>query len=132
MKIEQRLLSPDGDWQATAIPLGAPRSRLAFVFGPRKSLECETVFSRLRAAYPDTRLVIASDAGEIAGVEVCDDRLAVTAVAFEESTIETAAMRIADREESFQAGRNLAQQLAGPRHRSQHHRRAAADHAIRA
>ena len=114
MKIEQNLLSPDGDWPVATAKPGGLRPQLTFVFGPRALLEKTEVFSRLRAAYPDARLVIASGAGEISGAEVSDDKLAVTAVTFEKSTVACAAIHIVDREESFFAGQKLAQQLNGP------------------
>ncbi|MEO6992644.1 MAG: FIST N-terminal domain-containing protein [Lacunisphaera sp.] len=114
MKIEQRLLSPKGDWRTTINALEGRCPQLAFIFGPRALLEDEGVFSRLREAYPDTRLVIASGAGEIAAAEVFDDKIAVTAVAFEKSRVALAAIHIVDREESFSAGQKLAQQLTGP------------------
>ena len=113
MKIEQRLLSARGDWQANTPTLGGLHPHLVFVFGPRNLLEEAATFARLLAAYPDSRLVIASDAGDISGVEVIDDKLTVTAVVFEQSTMRVAAYQLEDREESFRVGQTLAQQLTG-------------------
>ena len=114
MKIEQRLLFPTGDWSTPGAKSGGLRPQLAFVFGTRALLENAAVISHLRAAYPDSRLVFASGAGEIFGAEVSDDKLVVTAVEFEKSTVALAAIHLADREESFLVGQKLAQQLTGP------------------
>ena len=115
MKIEHRVIPAHSEWPPLppSAPAG-PHPQLVFAFGPRDALEDPALFWRLRAHHPHARIVVASCSGEISGAEVVDDHLAITAIAFERSTVSAACIPILDRAESFSAGETLAKQLAAP------------------
>jgi len=115
MKIEQRVLSPGGQWPSR--PASAANERppqLVLAFGPRESLGDGVFFDRLQSAYPNSHLLIASGSGSIAGPEIVDDQFVVTALTFDQSSVIVASTEIAHREDSFSAGERLATQLGAP------------------
>jgi hypothetical protein len=65
----------------------------------------------LQQAYPKALILGCSTAGEICGTQVTDEALVATAVDFEATQINGACVRIADVENSYQAGQRLAESL---------------------
>src|SRR4029079_7623732 len=62
-------------------------------------------------SYPKASILGCSTAGEIYGTEVCDNSLVAIAVEFEHSQIKFVRAKLAQVENSFQAGECLAQAL---------------------
>ncbi len=114
MKIEQRLFSPRDGWSTYASNLEGKSPQLVLAFGGRLLLEQTKPLDELRAAYPDARLVFASTSGEITGIEVTEDHLAVTAIAFEDTRIACQSIEIPGPAESQAAGQELARRLQSP------------------
>lgn len=77
-------------------------------FGDR----CEPI-DELRSAYPSSVLSGASTAGEIVGTEVNDQSIAVAVARFERSRVASSHARVSAANESFDAGRSLAREIAG-------------------
>lgn len=111
MKIEQTIWTAANDFQP-AIPgkLGE-NAQLILLFGSTEIIREQIQFSKLKSIYPNALLVGCSTAGEICGINVLDESLVVTAIAFEHSRVEGATIRLTDVDNSFDAGEQLARSL---------------------
>ena len=75
-------------------------------------LEDDSIFTQLRAQFPDGHLVLGSTAGEITGTNVLSDGLAYTAIEFEKSAFEIVSASILEHnKESFATGKVLAERI---------------------
>lgn len=110
MRIEQRHWSRPQGWSPAAAGLGA--ADLVLAFGHPAVLGDAERLAEVRAAYPGARLFGCSTAGEIRDVDVLDDSLVTTAIAFEHSRVSTARTVVADAKDSLDAGARLAAALA--------------------
>ena len=111
MKIQQGTRDASGNWRHTdvATSLKAP---LVLVFSNRFLLEDDSIFTQLRAQFPDGHLVLGSTAGEITGTNVLSDGLAYTAIEFEKSAFEIVSASILEHnKESFATGKVLAERI---------------------
>jgi hypothetical protein len=109
MRIETRRWSDGAGWDGRP---GALRdAQLVLAFACARVCESGELFEELTRAYPNAEIVGCSTAGEIYGTQVTDDTLVVTAIEFARTTIRTARVDIDDVEDSFAAGRTLAQAL---------------------
>jgi hypothetical protein len=113
MRIQQRRWTPGSGWECgPALPEGSP-PQLLFAFGSTGAMADEALLRELTDAFPGTRLLGCSTAGEICGTEVDDGSLVATAVHFEHTRIATASICLADVRGSYEAGRYIAKQLSG-------------------
>jgi hypothetical protein len=111
MKIEQRKWTQENGW-TPALSGGAMESaQLVFVFGATSILQEPGQVESIRKLYPTARIIGCSTAGEICGIQVSDDSLAVTAVCFEQTQFQSAQVDLGRLPDSFQAGEFLAQAL---------------------
>jgi hypothetical protein len=111
MEVRQRKLN-DGNMAASTgaeAPLSGPAD-LVLVFGSSACLK-STPFDSLTALYPGALIVGCSTAGEIAGTDVTDDTLTLTAVRFARTHVKLARTRIDGPAASHDAGTELARQL---------------------
>jgi len=99
-------------WELNQGRIAPERAQLALVFGPAAALESATTWQELSALYPKARLVGCSTAGEIAGAEVFDDELVVTALGFENGRVELAAAALGANPDSRELGGRLAAGLS--------------------
>ena len=81
------------------------------MFGGTAVLRDERLLAEVRRAYPAARLFGCSTAGEIAGTQVTDDTLVVTAIRFAGTRFRDACIELGDQAASFAAGANLARSL---------------------
>jgi len=88
-------------------------TQLLLVFGARSLLQDASLFARLRQACPQACITGCSTAGEIAGTQVTDDTLVLTAIRFESTTIRLAVEHVCDGDDSRQAGLALSHALLG-------------------
>lgn len=109
MQTEQRIWSPSKSWTPAAV--GLQDAELVLVFGHKSALADPVRMREVRQAYPKAHIVGGSTAGEIAGTHVLDGTLVTTAVHFEKSTLDTAAIDLEPGETSRQAGERLARKL---------------------
>lgn len=92
----------------------SPNAQLVLVFGERKLLESNDWFASIREEFPNATIAISSTSGEIYNAATMDNSVVVTALEFEKTTIKTARFGISSHQESYEAGRTLAQKLKGP------------------
>ena len=114
MKLEQRMLTPTQGWRTHTGNLDGRAPQLVLVFGGRHLLEDSHSLDDVRARYPGAHIVAASTSGEITDTEVTEDRLTILAVALEKSRLACEATSVTSAAESYAAGRQLAQRVAGP------------------
>jgi hypothetical protein len=111
MKIEQSRWTQERGWiPARPGRLDSP-VQLVLLFGSPAVLRDTAWQEDIRAAFPGAYEFGCSTAGEILGVDVTDDSLVATAIAFEHTQIRERHVRIGKAEESFEAGKTLAQAL---------------------
>ena len=111
MQLETLSYSRSKGW-CPAPPRSLDSSRtLVIVFGAPGYRSTEAPIRDLYAAFPSSRIVGCSTAGEIHGSTLADDTLAVAVARFDHSDIETAAAAVTGPDESFEAGTKLAQML---------------------
>lgn len=112
MKIEQMQWSAGTGWQGTlpSPTLGAS-VQMVLMFGTRAAMKASQSMELCRRRYPHARRFGCSTAGEIQGTEVRDNTVAITAVAFENTRVEAAQIRIGSPSESFEAGHRLVRSL---------------------
>lgn len=111
MKIEQTVWTPKIGWQPGRPGQLAETAQLVFVFGGTQLFKTGERLHEIRQAYPQAHFFGCSTAGEIAGTQVSDDSLVVTAIHFEHTQIKGAQITVAGPEESYQAGERLGQML---------------------
>jgi hypothetical protein len=71
-------------------------------------------FDDLRRAFPTSRIVGCSTAGEIIGTDLRDGSVVVAVARFDSSTLRTASAAVGSAEGSFAAGQDIAHQLEDP------------------
>ena len=111
MKIEQSIFTTSGSWvQSTPCSL-SESAQLVLVFGETSVIKNPARFKELKNRYPKAYIFGCSTAGEIAGMQVLDDSLVATAIAFEATTVRLACESIDDIHHSRRVGRSLAGKL---------------------
>ena len=110
MRIEQRTWTAPVGWSSTGDPV-ALDAQLVLLFASGPMLRREDVFSEVRARYPRAHVVGCSTAGEIAGTRVSDDTIVVTAMSFDDTTLEVHHCVLDAAPESRSVGQRLAKSL---------------------
>ena len=113
MHIEQRLWTVGEGWRDLTPRLQQP-AQWVMGFGAREVLADPAHFNALRADYPTAHLLLNSTSGEIFDTTVIDHALIVTAVHFEQTQLQTAAIHIQECTDSRDAGRRLGAMLTAP------------------
>lgn len=111
MKVEQNQWTAPTGWTGDLPGALGKSSQMVLLFGATSKLKDPKHFDAIKKAYPNAYLLGCSTAGEICGTEVSDETLVVTAVQFESSHIQGAAICADEVENSFQAGMHLARSL---------------------
>ena len=107
MQIEQKQWTSDGGWNDISSTNFSGAPQLVLVFGGRQELEKADRFNEVKDLYPDSHILMCSTAGEILGEEVRDNSLALTAVHFENTTLQFTQTTIGDVSESKEKGLEL-------------------------
>ncbi|HEY8240431.1 MAG TPA: FIST N-terminal domain-containing protein, partial [Kiritimatiellia bacterium] len=119
METEQAIWTGGTSWEPAST--GRPDARfgalgdtanLVLAFGSTKLLSDNSLVARIRELYPKASILGCSTAGEICDTRVLDDSVAVTAVRFDSAEVRGTSLQISDPARSYDAGRDLAQQLA--------------------
>lgn len=113
MKVEQRCWNPSSGWDVSSPRTLSDKADLVLAFGSKAALQEASGRERLKAECPKAYVIGCSTAGEIHGTRVIDDVLAVTAIDFEETELRSARTEIRGIDDSFDAGRRLAEALHG-------------------
>lgn len=111
MQTEQTRWIPGKGW-APAPPgsLGAG-AQLVLLFGSPACLKQTAWQDDIARAYPNAHRLGCSTAGEIYGTQVADETLVATAIAFEDTRLHGASLKLHHGSDSFQAGEELAKSL---------------------
>lgn len=113
MKVEQFIWTESQKWMPS-LPGHLGRSaQLVMVFCGTAICKKPVLMEEIRAFYPQAHLFGCSTAGEIAGIQVLDDSLVLTAIHFENTQVRGAKTTISSMAESYAAGESLAANLAG-------------------
>ncbi|HCN89561.1 MAG TPA: hypothetical protein DIT28_10345 [Oxalobacteraceae bacterium] len=111
MKLETFCYEPIGGWSVAEFPaLDSPQT-LVLVFAAPEYMDRPHALAALRDAYPTSKLIGCSTAGEISGPFVNDASLSVALVQFEYSAVAVVSAEIKQVAASLAAGETLARQL---------------------
>jgi hypothetical protein len=99
----------NSEWNKSAKLVDA---QLVIYFAGKKIPEFRECYHELENFYPSAHIIGCSTGGEIFGDEVSDDSISVAAIRFERTTLKTAVVSIENANESFEAGKKIAQDLA--------------------
>jgi hypothetical protein len=105
-------------WSVPTFPDLDSDQTLVLVFGGGNEPTNDDPLAELSRAYPSSKLLGCSTAGEIFGLSVVDDSLTVAICRFDATPLRLASQAIATTSESFGVGAAIAQQLASPDLRS--------------
>jgi hypothetical protein len=111
MVVEQSVWSQAIGWQPAPPGRSGAAPQLVFVFGSRAALQSAGILERVRQAYPAAHITGCSTAGEICDTHVFDDSIVVTAVAFRDTPLTFAAVRLADTASNEEVGAELGRRL---------------------
>ncbi|KAA3611958.1 MAG: hypothetical protein DWQ01_05635 [Planctomycetota bacterium] len=114
MILETFTFDPENAWSLDTFPqLDGPNS-LVVVFGGAQFLHQPEALEELKAAYPQSTLVGCSTSGEICGDTVRDQSLSVAVIQFEKTALAKSEAKATKFEESYGAGKTLAESLLAP------------------
>jgi len=112
--VQLRTLRLDATGGGGALPLELDSEQtLVLVFGAPGLMDRPGLLTDLARAFPRSKVLGCSTAGEIFGTKVLDDSMVVAVARFEATTLRSAAAPVHAAEESFAAGEALGRQLAG-------------------
>lgn len=98
-------------WSRDAPPSRLRDASLVLAFGQRAELERSRWFEDLRSRYPAAHIFACSTAGEIAGAEVGDLGIVVTAIRFERTRLKVARVNVREFMDAYTAGVYLARAI---------------------
>jgi len=111
MRIQSFFHEAKHGWQSLGCSEDSDKSVLLLVFGHTRYLNEPATLNELHHRYPNAVIMGCSTAGEFTNGQIYDDRLSVTAVNFDKSTIRNSSVSISSAKDSFNAGKQLAQNL---------------------
>ncbi len=111
MQIEQKQWTSTNGWTPDKPGVLGDRAQLILAFGSTSIFREQERFAEIKKAYPKARIVGCTTAGEIYGTRVEDDTLVITAVSFEDTTLQFAQVDIDKEKNSYTAGERLARSL---------------------
>ncbi len=111
MRTEQRQWTLSQSWTSAASAFMTESAQLVMLFGATAILKERCLIEQVSAAYPNAHLFGCSTAGEICGDQVLDNTLVSTAIYFEHTPVMGGQIRLTQTENSFHAGKLLAELL---------------------
>lgn len=114
MKLETFSYELGKGWSIPSFPALDSERTLVVAFGAPRYADDPLPLRELRAAFPSSRWIGCSTAGEIHGTLLADDSLVVAVVRFDSSSLDSASVSIEGAAQSFDAGCALAHKLARP------------------
>jgi hypothetical protein len=106
-------LTPEGEWSAPFPRLDSPRT-LVLAFGHAGLVDEPATLEPLLAAYPTSKIIGCSTAGEIVGSKIHDHGLSVAVARFDATELRLESAIIATPADCEPAGRTLGDALAAP------------------
>lgn len=101
-------------WTVSQFPKWDSPNTLVLIFAAPQFINNPEPIIALSKAYPTSKIIGCSSAGEINGVTVEDNTLSVAVMAFEKTPLEVVAMPINNTEDSFKTGATIAKELDKP------------------
>ena len=114
MKLETFSYKKRSGWSLGTLPALDSDQTLVIVFGAPGFRDTPEPIQQLMRAYPQSHLIGCSSSGEIFDTAVQDESLSVCVARFEQTRLASAVTACADAQESFAAGKALAEQLHRP------------------
>jgi hypothetical protein len=111
MRIEQARFTAKDGWSHGTGDL-RDETNLVLVFGAPDLLSQRERISEITQTYPNSIVVGCSTAGEISGIEVTDDSLVLTAIAFGHTRIRSVTLPLSSPDESTATGTRIGETLA--------------------
>ncbi len=111
MQIQRLSFDAATGWSAAFAPLDSDQT-MVLAFGASRFGADPRPLQELQRAFPRAHHLGCSTSGEIHGATVRDDSLSVAIVRFERTRLATAVAHVAHADESYAAGRSIAEQLA--------------------
>lgn len=108
MKVEQNRWTSVKGWEYALPGKLKESAHLVFLFGSTQILKGESLYPKMREAYPKAILFGCTTSGEICDTQVSDDSLVITAVFFQSTRVLGARVRLREVGNSLQAGQYLA------------------------
>src|SRR5689334_3837727 len=114
MKVHSLSYTAKSGWSVKPLPALDSERTLVLVFGAPEFMDSPAPIAEVVKAYPHTHLVGCSTSGEIAGTEVHDKSLSVAVIQFDSTRLATGSAPVSKPEDSFSAGKAIAEQLKQP------------------
>ncbi len=113
MKVEQFTWTEKEKWMPLLPGRLGRTAQLVLIYCGTAICRNTDLLKEIHAFYPEAHLFGCSTAGEIAGTQVMDDSLSLTAVHFEKTLLRVAGTAVGGMADSYVAGQSLASELAG-------------------
>lgn len=111
MIVEQRKWTQKSGWNILSEHGLKDSAQVVLLFGETELLKDPKIYEEVHNLYPNAHIVSGSTAGEIIGVEVLDDAIALTAVKFENTLLRFAQASLSSMDESLSVGEKIADSL---------------------
>ena len=98
-------------WSVTNLPNVDSQRTLILLFGSSNLLDSAGPIAELADRYPQSTIIGCSTAGEILGTQIFDESLSAAIVQFDHTDLRIANAPAQSADDSFRAGRHIAQQL---------------------
>ena len=112
IKYQQKQYTQEKGWADFGQNNLTGKPQLVLCFGGSALVSQEKIFDQVKSFYPDSKILLCSTAGEIAGTTVSDNTISLTALQFDKTKIETAEAQIKNPQESEDVGLRLAGMLS--------------------
>ncbi len=86
-------------------------AQLVIGFGEKNLLQ-DNFYAKIKEMFPNAQIALCSTAGEIYDNQVYDNTVSISAFYFEKATLQTSKVLIGNYESSFEAGKNLIENLS--------------------
>jgi hypothetical protein len=111
MKIEQMVWKSDTGWKYPGSPDPVDDAQLVLLFGDGSALSRNEIVADIKQKYPVASILGCTTAGEISGTNVLEGSLVAAAIHFNHSRISGTCIKAEKGITSYDAGRQLAQQI---------------------
>lgn len=111
MKVEQLTWDSKDGWKKISNQNLSDSATLVFAFGPAQSIKKKSTFADLKKAYPNADIVLSSSCQSVLNGIISDDKIVVSALHFEKSSIQALQVNMKDVKDSFDAGAHLSANL---------------------
>jgi len=111
MEIEQSRWTQAQGWMPKTSETFGIKAQLVFSFGATSILKDGKLMKEVKSKYPNAITFGCSTSGEIYDTQVTDESLVITAIQFEHTEIAGAQISLEQTQDSFDAGKQLAEKL---------------------